>query len=43
MSNLERAKETAGIIYDNLALSEEDSEQMKIEMADPDPLLNEGR
>ena len=43
VSNLERAKETAGIIYDNLALSEEDSEAMKIELADPDPLLNEGR
>lgn len=43
VSNLERAKETAGIIYDNLALSKEDCEAMKIEMADPDPLLNEGR
>jgi len=35
VSNLSRAKETAKIIHDNLGV--------EIEMAEPDPLLNEGR
>ena len=35
VSNLSRAKETAKIIHDNLGV--------EVELADPDPLLNEGR
>ena len=41
VSDLARAKETAGIIYENMGL--EDLEGGAVELAEPDPLLNEGR
>jgi len=39
MSDLTRAKETAQIIYDNFG----ETNGIEIEMAKPDPSLNEGR
>jgi serine/threonine-protein phosphatase PGAM5 len=42
VSALERAKETAAIVVENLGLDENDG-GMEIELAEPDAMLNEGR
>lgn len=42
VSNLARAKETAGIIYENMGLEDLEGGDAVV-LADPDPLLNEGR
>ena len=42
MSDLARAKETASIIYENMGLEDLEGGDA-VELADPDPLLNEGR
>lgn len=42
VSALERAKETAAIVVENLGLDENHG-GMEIELAEPDAMLNEGR